>query len=779
MQHEPLMPSRSTLPRTILYAISRAFLCGCVAFGAPVFAQELPAESSTPPEVHAAESQAPLEVRAVDEKTGEPIPFASFLLLESGKGFMGTQTGTCTLELPLGTQRLRVSHVSYEPADVDITPIQGMKTSRTILMKPRTLAFPMLEVSAPSSAPRPSNIGVRALRTESFASLPNLRDDPFQMLRVLPGMTTDDVGTEFHMRGGGAYETLVRIDGMEVRQLFHGRDFGGIASIIPFGMVEKMDVYSGAFPAQYGGKLSGVVDIELRSDERDGVEDVWDEHSAMHVKAGLDAVSARVLAEGHGEKSSGFVSVREGYLDRVLDVVQDEAVIQPAYRDMLLRAVHHPTSTQSLSLNYLRSEDHVYFQDGFPQHFVNADYMDHFLWSTWKNASHRRISASATGYGAISNQLRNVGIEGRDDRRLHRFGGRLEIGVRASDAHLFKIGGQVDQESGTSFARSEEVISVAADGTVQTSSEFEGGDEIDRSRTAVYILDDWRPTSALVVNGGVRFSHDSETHVARWNPRASASLQLGHGWSATSAWGVYDQPPEGRLVAGPSLRLESDQTAWAEHVVCGIQKRFGAAVVGADAYTKKYRQLDGVLERTLNGEVEREIITRGGSNGIEVFLQRNSRSANWWLTYTLARSEWGNAERMFLRNFDQLHAFSFSNTIRFAHNWDVGATYMYHTGQPFTLQQWSRDEGKWILTEGPPNGSRLPDYHRVDVRLRRHFRFDGWRMSVYAEGLNLTNHDNVLWYSWAFEPGAGGVRPVRSMRTGMPILPSLGIEVEF
>jgi hypothetical protein len=52
-------------------------------------------------------------------------------------------------------------------------------------------------------------------------------------------------------------------------------------------------------------------------------------------------------------------------------------------------------------------------------------------------------------------------------------------------------------------------------------------------------------------------------------------------------------------------------------------------------------------------------------------------------------------------------------------------------------------------------------------------------MSVYAEGLNLTNHDNVLWYSWSFEPGAEGVRPTRSMRTGMPILPSLGIEVEF
>jgi outer membrane cobalamin receptor len=767
---------RSSTSRARFGAIPPALLCAAgVVLGTSVVAQE------KPPDLGIAEAQSSIEVRTLDEKTREPIPFVSFLLVQSGKSFIGTQAGTLELDLPIGTQRLRVSHVSYEPIELDITPIQGVKTSRTILMKPRLLVFPVLEVSAPSPAPKPANIGVQTLRTESLSSLPNLRDDPFQMLRVLPGVTTDDVGADFHMRGGGQHETLVRIDGMEVRQLFHGRDFGGITSIIPFGVVEKMDVYSGAFPAQYGGKLSGVVDIGLRSDEREGVEDPWTKDSGIHVKAGLDVVSARVLAEGHNEKASGFVSVREGYLDRVLDVVQDEAVIQPAYRDMLLRAVHHPTTTQSVSLNYLRSEDHIFFEDRYPQHYVNADYIDHFFWSTWRNTSQRRLSVTATGFGAISQQLRNVGQEGRDDQNLHRFGGRFDLGVRASDEHLFKFGGQAEQESGTSFARSEEVVSIGEDGTAQTSSEFEGVDKIYRLRSAVYLLDDWHPNSALVINGGVRFSHDNESGESRWNPRASASLQLGHGWTATSAWGIYDQPPEGRLLAGPNLRLESDRAAWAEHIVCGIQKRLSIATIGADAYTKKFRQLDGVLERTLHGEVEQEIITRGGSSGIEVFVQRASHSANWWFTYTLARSEWGNAQQMFLRNFDQLHAFSLANTIRFAKDWDVGATYAYHSGQPFTLQNWNREQaGTWVLTEGPLNGARLPDYHRLDVRLRRHFRFDDWRMSVYAEGLNLTNHDNVLWYSWALEPGAGGgVHPVRSVRTGMPMLPSLGIEVEF
>ncbi|HET9886485.1 MAG TPA: TonB-dependent receptor plug domain-containing protein, partial [bacterium] len=266
--------ARSSISRALFRAIPVALLGAAGAVAATSgFAQEMPSQ------IAITEAQSSIEVVVLDEKTREPIPLASLLLVQSGKSFVATQAGTLELDLPIGTHHLRVSHVSYDPVEVDVTPIQGVKTSRTILMTPRLLVLPVLEVSAPSPGPKPANIGVQTLRTESLSSLPNLRDDPFQMLRVLPGVTTDDVGADFHMRGGGQHETLVRIDGMEVRQLFHGRDFGGITSIIPFGVVEKMDVYSGAFPAQYGGKLSGVVDIGLRSDEREGVEDPWTKDS--------------------------------------------------------------------------------------------------------------------------------------------------------------------------------------------------------------------------------------------------------------------------------------------------------------------------------------------------------------------------------------------------------------------------------------------------------------------------------------------------------------------
>jgi hypothetical protein len=733
-----------------------------------------PADSTAP--VHSTapsvDATAIVAIEVVDDSTGAPVPFANLVLVDPQRRFLGSEQGTFRLELPAGTHRARIVHVAYRTTDeMSIAAAPGDSLSLRVAMSPLAHSIPEVEVSAagvPSA--RVAASGVRTLNPAELAAIPNLRDDPFLALRVLPGVATEDVGAEFHMRGGGIHETLVRIDGMEVRELFHGRDFGGITGIVPVGVVDGMDVYLGGFPAQYGGKMSGVIDVDLRSTGRSG----------FHAKAGVDAVSARVLAEAHGAKSSGFLSVREGYLDRVLAAVQDEAVIQPAYRDLLLRGVRRISPSQSISLNYLRSEDHLLFEDEVERHFVNADYVDHAAWSTWKRGGVRHL-LSGTVSGALSRQLRKVGVEGRDDHELVRLGARLDTGLQATESHLVKLGAQVDRETGSSFVRSEEVVSIAADGTVGTIEGFEGERRVDRTRAAAYVQDDWRPVPRFALSAGARASYDTDSEDLLVGPRASASFLFGGSWTLTGAWGIYDQAPDLGFSDQPELRLESQETSIAEHVLIGLQRSFGATVLGVDAYAKDFRRLDGVVERTYAGEIQRSVVTRGGSNGVEAFLHRTTPGLSFWLTYTVAKSEWGDGERTFLRDFDQRHMISLANTFRFGESWDLGTSYVFHSGRPHTVQNWKRDaqRGVWVLSEGPTNGARLPSYHRLDLRLRRHFEFERWRMSIYAEGLNLTNHDNVMWYSWGFEVGENGTRPVRSARTGLPALPTLGIEVEF
>lgn len=747
-------------------------------------ASEAPPSLALPSPAAAAPSSAPaadsttsqpgvLELQVVDATTGDPVPFPNLVLLDSRRGFLGSEFGTFRLELSPGLHRMRVMHVSYEASAEFDEQVTSSQTTRDILaLEPHELMLPPVEVTAQAApSARISSSGVRALDPQKLAAMPNVRDDPFQMLRVLPGVAGDDVGAEFHLRGGSIRQTLVRIDGMEVRELFHGRDFGGITGIVPLGLVDGMDVYLGGFPAEYGGRVSGVVDLDLRRAGKSGA----------HGQVGIDAVSARTLAEVHGEKSSTFLSVREGYLDRVLEWVQDEAVIQPAYRDLMLRSVLRRNESEDLSWNYIRSEDHLFFDDDVERHYVDADYLDHYLWSTWKHAGSSRVVSSATVYGALSKQLRSVGFDGRDDHNLTRVGGRLDLDIQASDIHLLKTGAQFEREGGRLSIRTDEIIEIDADGIIHAETNFEGEKSLERFRSSAYVQDSIRPYESLALGLGLRVSHDDASGEVRWNPRTSFAWNFAEGWTATGAWGKYDQPPDVQLSDEPGLRLVSDRAAWAEHVVAGIKKSFGRTTLGVEAYAKDFHRLDGVAKRTIAGNTEYYLISRGGASGLEMSFEHVSRGSSFWLSYTVAKSEWGNVDHSFLRDFDQRHALTASNTIHFGGSWDLGTTYVFHSGRPYTVESYRKDssQGAWLLTEGPVNGSRLPQYHRVDLRLRRNFQFDGWNMGIYAEGLNLTNHENVLWYSWGFEPDPFGVRPVKSERTGMPALPTLGIEINF
>jgi hypothetical protein len=747
-------------------------LAVCFALpGRPTAAFCVPA-GNPPARPPAADPTGVLAVTVRDASDGERVPYANLLLPELARGFLVDGDGNGSFAFPPGSVRFRVVHVAYEEsADTVATIAVGDTTRLVIELEPRQIQFPPVVVRSERREPvRAAASASRALRAQDVAALPNPQDDPFQMIRILPGVRTEDVGSEFHMRGGGAGETLVRLDGMEIENLFHGRDFGGLSGVVPFGVIERMDVYLGGYPARYGGKLSGVLDVDLRSRGKPG----------PHAKIGADALSARVLGEVNTERTSTLLSVREGYLDRVLSAVQDSALIRPSYRDLLLRQVFRPGLGHTLSLNYLRSEDHLLYEDGYDKHLLNSDYIDHYLWSTWRLTASRSFGFSGTLYGAQSRQLRVVGVDGWDNHRLRRAGGRLELDVLAPWGHYFRLGGQLDREWGSFNLRGGEIVRIGASGNLESVVGFHEAGEVDRTLSAAFVQDEWRPFSWLAFNLGMRTSHDSDSHLLRFNPRASGVLRFPGAVMLTGAWGFYDQPAESDPSDDVARGYRSRRVQRAEHVVAGLEKKMGQVRLGVEAYRKEFPQLDGVVTQISQGVVERNIVTHGRARGMEAYLEWRSSFTDWWLGYALSSSEWGNAERTFYRGFDQRHSFTLTSSFHLGPAWSIGSVYTFHSGAPYTFQSWVRDPAtrSWILTERFPFGARLPSYHRIDLRIVRRFQFDGWRMSVYAEGLNLTNHDNVLWYTWGGDR-TNSERPVRITRTGLPAVPSLGLEIEF
>ncbi len=399
-----------------------AFFIGTASLLAPV---DVEAKHAPPPASTTIDPPGSLELTVVDETTGEPIPWANLIRVDESGGWLAGEDGVVRLAVVApGTLRVQAVHLAYEvSAGFDLLIESGRTTRRSVAIAPRTLPMPTVEIRADrQTSVRQVASGVRKIHAEEGAALPNPKDDVFQMIRVLPGASAEDVGSEFHLRGGGIDETLVRIDGMEVENLLHGRDLGGITGILPYAVVQSMDVYPSAFPARYGGRLSGAIDIDLRNSGEAGVHGLF----------AADAISARALTEAHGANASLIVSAREGYLDRVLDTVQDEAVIHPAYRDFLVRSVYHPDPTRTVSVNYLRSEDRLFYEDGVELHFVDADYLDQYFWTSWAFTPVTRFSLTGTVHGTSSEQKRRVEGNGRDDQVARRVGGAARAEVADS-----------------------------------------------------------------------------------------------------------------------------------------------------------------------------------------------------------------------------------------------------------------------------------------------------------------------------------------------------------
>ncbi len=709
-----------------------------------------------------------LTVRVVDDATGAAVPWAN--VLRDGRGFLAGEDGACRLPASLAGP-LRVLHVSFEPWEG--MPVASPRGDEVVVrLRGRAHRMDALRV-APEPGPSPADgtSGRTVIRAERAAALPNPAGDPFLLVRLLPGVSAEDVGSGFHLRGGSEEETLVRIDGMEVRSLFHGRDFGGVTGIVPMGLVERLDVYAGAFPARLGGRTSGAMDVALRDDGPAG----W--HGAI----AADATAARAVLEHHAANGSMFVSAREGYLHRILGWLQDDALVEPAYRDLLVRARRSAGDGRTLTGAWMRVEDHVFYEDGIESHFVDADYTDHYAWANLDWLAAPDLALRGTVYGAGSAQDRRLSGARRDDRRSRRAGARAEAMLQRGP-HRWTAGLETEREWVDADLAGGPVVRITADGLVSREEALDARIESRTDRTAVWLGDEWSPRADVSVSLGMRGAHDTVTRELGVSPRAAAAWRLPRQWMVRAAWGWHEQPPRGLVTGDDNVLVLSERMQRSDHTVLGVEKRLGAVALGVEGWQKRFHPIDGVVSRTVDDVVQSRVIRAGRSLGLDVSLRREGAVSNWWAAYTLGRSEWSDGWQTYRRDFDALHTLALSNTYSFARGWDVGFSYRFRTGTPYTVQTWRHEDGgDWVLNEGPPNAARLPDYHRVDVRIRHHFRLAGCDATVWGEALNLTNHDNVLWYGWRLLDADGSARDdaERVTRTGVPGIPSVGLEVRF
>ena len=653
------------------------------------------------------------------------------------------------------------------------------------------------EVVVTTSRYRLDSLPVMPILLESadLGLLPDLGDDPLRATARLPGAAAGDLSAKSNLRGGEVDETLVRFDGLRLFNPFHFKDFQSIFSTIDPAIVRGIEVYTGAFPASYGDRMSGVISI--------------DSLSAANAPQGELALSlyntsarfARSFDEGRGE---WLLSARRSNLDTVLDLANEDRG-EPGYTDMYGRLGYQITDALALTGSALRFDDDLELNDTDFEETAVATYRDAYYWlrldyETGPDLHGSVLLARSELDSDRSGSVDQPGIasgELTDQRRFSIESVQTDWSLARSDSLAFAFGAEwrhMDGRYDYSDHADYDVL-FATPGAPQDASRDRiisvapSGDQF-----GAYASVRAQPMESVVLDLGLRWDHQtlSDDGADALSPRASVLWLLGDRTRVRAAWGRYFQAQAINELQVPDGVDEFLPPQRADHWVAGIEYQHPAEIdLRLEVYMKEYTRLRPRYENLLNAAVllpelkpDRVRIApeSAEAHGVELSVSRETEAPlRWWLMYSWAsaRDEFAGMESD--RSWDQAHAFGAGLAWRTA-QWELSLAGRYHSGWPTTALTLAATDPMPIVATGPRNADRLGDYRSFDARIARTFTFDdASELTIFFEVTNLFNENNECCVEFEItdddEDGESilEVEPIHSL----PALPSLGLVWRF
>ncbi len=208
------------------------------------------------------------------------------------------------------------------------------------------------------------------LEAADLELLPDIGDDPLRAVARLPGTAAGDFTAKANIRGGEVDETLVRFDGLRLFNPFHFKDFQSIFSTIDPGIIRGIEVYTGAFPAAFGDRMSGVINIESLA----GANAPQRELTLSFFNA-----SGRVADSFDEGRGQWLLSARRSNLDLLFDALNEDRG-QPRYTDAYARLGYQFTDAVAMTGSALRFHDDLDLHDTDREEQARADYLDEYYW---------------------------------------------------------------------------------------------------------------------------------------------------------------------------------------------------------------------------------------------------------------------------------------------------------------------------------------------------------------------------------------------------------------
>ncbi len=690
-----------------------------------------------------------------DASTGEQLIGVSIVEKSLKKGTVTNEYGFYSLSLNEGNINLTFNYLGFEEKTVSLGLNKNIKFDIELNESSEQLNEIVVTESSLENQVRSTEMSVGKLQTKEIKKMPQLLGevDIIRTLTLLPGVSTIGEGSSgFNVRGGNIDQNLILGDEAPV---FNSSHLAGFFSVFNADAVKEMKLFKGGIPAEYGGRLSSVLDIRLR------------EGNSKHFSGtgGVGLLSSRLLLEGPiiKDKLSWLVAGRRSYADLFIRLSPDEEINQNIlyFYDLNGKLNYKINDKNTVYLSGYFGRDVFGIQDAFGFDWGNTTatlrwnsilsdklfanfttvYSDYlytlgtpegeefqFTWNsrvqnyvssaafTWYRTPESKVKfgLSNTYYlfdpalitGSVSAQLQRqkatepsiyVSTEQKINNRL-----TLDYGLRFGA--FFRMGPFTESiyRSGESLEDSS-IIGINQYTSGQTIASFFDLNGLEPRISANYLLD------------------DVQSIKASYN-RTRQYIHLISNTTATTPIDIWR--PSGNYI----------EPATADQVALGyfrnIQINQQKYELSAEVYYKDMRDVldykDGA-DLIFKENIETELIAgQGRAYGLEVLFRKNSGRLTGWIGYTWSRTErlvdgqyageQINNGEWFPSNYDKTHDISFVATYQINPKWDVGMVWVFQTGRPITYPS-ARGEYEGIIfpVYDNRNGARTPNYHRLDL----------------------------------------------------------------
>ena len=736
-----------------------------------------------------------------EESSGEPAMFSNVVLDGTKIGTVTDANGFFNLsQVPVGTYTINVSYIGFDAISSSVEVVPNKINNEKFYLKESSIQLNTIQLSAERQEAKTSvNTSVVKLTSKSLKKLPSIGGEPdiAQFLQVIPGVVfTGDQGGQLYIRGGAPIHNAVLLDGMILYNAFHSI---GLFSVFDTDVIKTADVYTGGFSAEYGGRISSVVDIKTRDGNK----------KRLTGKVAASTFGAKLLLEGplfkqneNGAGSSFILSAKTSYIDQTS------------------QSIYSYIGDEGLPYSFLDIYGKVSFSgsNGSKINLFGFNYGDDVAYSSLTN-----FNWKSTGFGSnfvLIPSGSTMLVEGNFAYSNY----NTEQSNPSTRPKKSSIGGFNMGLDFTSFLSGDnqmkyglEVLGFSNSLSFFNPSNIELAHNDNTTEFAVFAMYK-HVVTRLLFEPSIRYHSYTSLGESSLEPRFGLKYNITERLRLKSSAGLFSQNlvavTTGREVVNlfqgfissttnlPANLNGEERTSYlqkAKHLIVGLELDLNEKwTVNIEGYVKDFGQLinlnrnkiyeDDTQNDAIADELKKDFVVESGlAKGIDFLIKYNNQTTSLWMVYSLGKVTKTDAFETYAPHFDRRHNFNIVASRIFGEDksWTFDMRWNYGSGFPFTETQGyyeninfeegintdiTQSNGDLGIYYADYNRGQMPDYHRLDVSIKKKITFSKNSIMETTLGIsNLYDRANIFYYDQLTD----------SRINQLPFMPSIGVNWQF